>query len=160
MYVYIYMSVTLSAPGGKHVFKMASYQLHGCHLCTSGVRRIRDQDKSMTSFCPGRLTTAPTRLEFVEPLFQQRSDSWSTGIDHERYEHEFQATLCVVYRDIRLLKADLCSRCFSSNCMGDAAPKHSIGCGFVLTNSRHTSARGPICAMRTSSKKVALYYML
>ena len=35
MYVYMYtciyipMSVTLSAPGGKHMFKMVSYQLHG-----------------------------------------------------------------------------------------------------------------------------------
>ena len=36
---------------------------------------------------------------------------------------------CVVYRDIRLLKAHSCSS-FSSNCVGDAAPKHS---GFVLT---------------------------
>ena len=70
MYVYIYisMSVTLSAPGGggggggKHMFKMAFYQLHGCRLCTSGARRIRDQDKSITSFYPGRLTTAPTRF--------------------------------------------------------------------------------------------------
>ena len=28
---------------------------------------------------------------------------------------------CVDYRDIRLLKAHLCSRNFSSNCVGDAA---------------------------------------
>ena len=39
---------------------------------------------------------------------------------------------CVVYRDIRLLKAHSSSRRFSSNCVGDAAPKCSIGCGFVL----------------------------
>ena len=58
---------------------------------------------------------------------------------------------CVVYRDIRLLKADSCSRRFSSNCVGDVAPKRSSGCGFVLTIIRHTSARGLICAMRTSS---------
>ena len=50
MYVYIYMSATLSAPeatrGGKHMFKMAFYQLHGCRLCTSGARKIRDQDNA------------------------------------------------------------------------------------------------------------------
>ena len=40
-------------------------ELHGCRLCTSDARRIRDLDKSITSFYPGRLTTAPTRLEFV-----------------------------------------------------------------------------------------------
>ena len=38
---------------------------------------------------------------------------------------------CVVYRDIRLLKAHSCSHRFSSNCMGDAAREHSSGCGFV-----------------------------
>ena len=42
-----------------------SHTVHGCHLCTSGTRMIRDQDKSIISFYPGRLTTAPTRLEFV-----------------------------------------------------------------------------------------------
>ena len=36
---------------------------------------------------------------------------------------------CVVYRDIRLLKAHSYSRHFSS----DAALKRSSGCGFVLT---------------------------
>ena len=64
-------------------------QLHGCRLCTSGARRIRDLDKSITSvyqepitrvmgscFYSDRLTTAPTRIEFVQPLFQQRSDRW------------------------------------------------------------------------------------
>ena len=25
----------------KHVFKMASYKLHGCHLCTSGAQRTK-----------------------------------------------------------------------------------------------------------------------
>ena len=50
---------------------------------------------------------------------------------------------CVIYRDIRLLKAHSCSRRFSSNCVGDVAPKRSSGCGFVLTNLRHTSARRP-----------------
>ena len=40
-------------------------KLHGCRLCTSDARRIRDLDKSITSFYPGRLTTALTRLEFV-----------------------------------------------------------------------------------------------
>ena len=58
--------------------------------CTSDARRIGDLDKSITSFYPGRFTTAPTRLE-------------------------------------------------PGNCVGDAA---SSGCGFVLTNLRHTSARG------------------
>ena len=53
-----------------------------------------------------------------------------------------------VYRDIRLLKAHLYSRSFSSNCVGDAAPKHSSGCGFVLTIICHTSTQGLICAMR------------
>ena len=52
-------------PGGKHVFKMVSYQLHGCRLCTSGARRVGDLYKSINSFYPGRLTTAPTQLEFV-----------------------------------------------------------------------------------------------
>ena len=50
---------------------------------------------------------------------------------------------CVVCRDILLLKAHSCSRHFSSNFVGDAAPKHSRACGFVLTNLPHTSARGP-----------------
>ena len=54
---------------------------------------------------------------------------------------------CVLYRDILLLKAHLCSCRFSSNCVGDAAPKHSSGCGFVLTNLCHNSVQGPICAM-------------
>ena len=39
---------------------------------------------------------------------------------------------CVLYRDIRLLKAHLCSHRFSSNCVGYVAPKRSSGCGFVL----------------------------
>ena len=54
---------------------------------------------------------------------------------------------CVVYRDIQLRRPHR----FSSNCVGDAASKGSSGCGFVLTNLRHTSARGPIGVMRTSS---------
>ena len=40
-------------------------ELRGCRLCSSDARRIRDLDKLITSFYPGRLTTAPTRLEFV-----------------------------------------------------------------------------------------------
>ena len=65
--IYIYLCLLCFRPrgppggrggGGKHVFKMASYQLHGCRLCTSGTRTIRDQDKSTTYFYPGRLTTA------------------------------------------------------------------------------------------------------
>ena len=67
--MYISMSVTLSGPGAtweaRKCSYMASYQLHGCHLCTSGARRIRDQDKSITSLYPDTLTTAPTQLEFV-----------------------------------------------------------------------------------------------
>ena len=34
---------------------------------------------------------------------------------------------CVVYRDICLLKAHSCSHCFTSNCVGYAAPKRSSG---------------------------------
>ena len=63
--MYISMSVTLSAPADKYVFNMASYQLHGGLLCTSGAQRIRDQDKSITSFYPGRLIIAPTQLVFA-----------------------------------------------------------------------------------------------
>ena len=55
-----------------------------------------------------------------------------TRIDRQRYEREFQATLlsCVVYRDIRLVKAQ-------------ASP--AIGWAMQL-NLRHTSARGYISA--------------
>ena len=46
----------------------------------------------------------------------------------------------VVDRDIRLLKVHSCCHSFSSICMGDAAPKRSSGCGFVLTiNFCHSS---------------------
>ena len=38
---------------------------------------------------------------------------------------------CVVYRDIRLLKAHSCSSSFSSNCAMCGAPKRSSGCGFT-----------------------------
>ena len=118
----------------KRVFKMASYQSHGCRLCTFGARRTRDQDKSFTSFYPGRLTTAPTRLE---PLFQQRSDRWrrtvrgliasDTNVSFKQLCSPVAAITgpwnCVLYRDSLLLKAHLRSRNFSSNCVGDAAPK-------------------------------------
>ena len=50
---------------------------------------------------------------------------------------------CVLYRDILLLKAHSCNRRFSSNCVGDVAPKHSGGCGFVLTNLCHNSEEAP-----------------
>ena len=43
---------------------------------------------------------------------------------------------CVVYRDILLQKAHLCSCSLSRNCVGDAAS----GCGIVLTIIRHSSA--------------------
>ena len=116
-YIYISMSCYVcnafgpgGHPGGKHVFKMASYQLHGWRLCTSGARRIRDLDKSIAGPCN-----------------------------------------CIVYRDSRLLKAHSYSRSLSSNCVGDAAPKRSSGCGFVLTIIHHTSVRGLICAMRIPS---------
>ena len=60
---------TLPAPGlsrgGSACSRWRPDELHGCRLCTSDTRRIRDLDKSITSFYPGRLTTAPTRLEFV-----------------------------------------------------------------------------------------------
>ena len=90
------------------------------------------------------------------PLFQQRSDRWrqtvsgsiasDTNVSFKQLCSRVAAITgpwnCVVYRDIRLLKAHPCSSSFSSNCVGDAAPKRSSGCGFVLTNLRHTSARG------------------
>ena len=131
-------------------------QLHECRLCTSGARRIRDLDRSITSFYPGRLTTAPTRLGFVWPLFQHTHDHWrqtvrgsiasDTNVSFKQLCSHVAAITgpwnCVVYTDIRLLKAHLCSSSFSGNCVGDAAPKRSSGCGFVLTNLRHTSARG------------------
>ena len=63
--------------------------------------------------------------------------------------------LCVKHAPFHM-QAHSCSRRFSSNYVGDATPKHSSGCGFLLTNLRHNSAQGPICAMHTSSfmKKV------
>ena len=145
-------------PGGKHVFKMASYQLHRRRLCTSGAQRSRDLEKSITSFYPGRLTTAPTRLEFVWPLFQLRSDRWrrtvygsiasDMNVSFKQLCSPVTAITgpwnCVVYRDIHLLKANSCSLSFTSNCVGNAAPKRSCGCFFfLLANLRHTSARGP-----------------
>ena len=62
---YYSCNVTLPAPGGSAYSRWRPDELHGCRLCTSDARRIRDLDKSITSFYPGRLTTAPTRLEFV-----------------------------------------------------------------------------------------------
>ena len=96
---------THPAPGASTCSRWRPDELHGCCLYTSDARRIRDLDKSITSFylasypgllsqlfsqpwkkrvffhgceksCerrpgyeatfyPGRLTTAPTRLEFV-----------------------------------------------------------------------------------------------
>ena len=54
----------LPAPGAPRGASACSRwrpdELHGCRLCTSDARRIRDLDKSITSFYPGRLTTAPT----------------------------------------------------------------------------------------------------
>ena len=47
---------------------------------------------------------------------------------------------CVVYREIRLLKAHSSSCRFSSNYVGNAAPKRFSGCGIVLTIIHHTSA--------------------
>ena len=67
---------------------------------------------------------------------------------------------CVVYKDICLLKAHSSSRRFSSNCVGDAAPKRFSGCGFVLTIIRHTSARGPICAMHMVRTLIQLLYTI
>ena len=62
---YYSCNVTLPAPGRSACSRWRPDELHGCRLCTSDARRIRDLDKSITSFYPGRLTTAPTRLEFV-----------------------------------------------------------------------------------------------
>ena len=59
---------------------------------------------------------------------------------------------CFVDRDIRLLKAHLCCRSFSSNCMGVTAPERSSACGFVVTiichTVCHTFVRGLIYSMR------------
>ena len=53
-------------PGGASTCsKWRPDELYGCRLYTSDARKIRDLDKSITSFYPGRLTTAPTRLAFV-----------------------------------------------------------------------------------------------
>ena len=174
MYIYIYVCNAFGPgghPGGggrKHLFKMASYQLHGCHLCTSGTRRSIDLEKSITSFYPGRLTTAPTRSEFVQPLFQLRCDCWRWTV-HELITSDTNVSFkqlcspvaaitgpwnCVVYRDTHLLKVNSCSRSFSNNCVGDAAPKRSCGCGFMLTNLCHTSTRGP------SAQYIRLVYWL
>ena len=46
-------------------------RIHGCRLCTSGARKIRDLDKSITSFYPGRLTAAPTQLELCSLCFSR-----------------------------------------------------------------------------------------
>ena len=117
---------TLPAPGASRGASTCSRwrpdELHGCRLCTSDARRIRDLDKSITSFYPGRLTTAPTRLEFVWPLFQQRSDrcrqtvhgsiASDMNVSFEQLCSRVAAITgpwnCVVYRDIRLLKAHSC----------------------------------------------------
>ena len=60
---------TLPAPGAPRGASTCSRwrpdKLHRCRLCTSDARRNNDLDKSVISFYPGRLTTAPTRLEFV-----------------------------------------------------------------------------------------------
>ena len=60
---------TLPAPGAPRGASGCSRwrpdELHGCRLCTSDARRNSDLDKSITSFYTGRLTTAPTRLQFV-----------------------------------------------------------------------------------------------
>ena len=111
-------------------------------------------------FYSDRLTTAPTRIEFVQPLFQQRSDRWrqtvrgsitsNTNVSFKQiYSHVAAKTgpwNCVVYRDIRLLKDYLC---LLRQLCGDAAPKRSSGCGFLLTNLRHTSVRGHLCNVYT-----------
>ena len=152
-YTYCYYSCneTHPAPGAPRGASTCSRwrpdELHGCRLCTSDARRIRDLDKSITSFYP-RL-----RLEFMYPLFQQRSARWrqtvrgsitsDTNMSFKQLCSRVAAIAgpwnYVVYGDIRLLKAH---SSFSGNCMGDAAPKRSSGCGFVLTNLRHISARG------------------
>ena len=65
-YTHCYYSCneTLPAPGTPRGASTCSRwrpdKLHGCRLCTSDARRIRDLDKSITSFYPGRLTTALT----------------------------------------------------------------------------------------------------
>ena len=48
---------THPARGASTCSRWRPDQLHGCRLCTSDARRIRDLDKLITSFYPGRLTT-------------------------------------------------------------------------------------------------------
>ena len=55
---------------------------------------------------------------------------------------------CVIYRDIRLLKAHSCRVASPAIAW---AMQLLVGVVFVLTNLRHTSARDYICAMRMAS---------
>ena len=116
---------TLPAPGAPRGASACSRwrpdELHGCRLCTSDARRMKSGQIDHF-FYPGRLTTAPTRLEFVYPLFQQRSERWrqtvrgsiasDTNVGFKQLCSRVAAITgpwnCVVYRDIRLLKAHSC----------------------------------------------------
>ena len=59
--IYIYVCNAFG-PGGGHGMcsRWRPNQIHGCHLCTSGTRKIRVLDKLITLFYPGRLTADPT----------------------------------------------------------------------------------------------------
>ena len=72
------------------MFKMASHQLHGCRLCTSGAQRTRDQDKSITSFTsfyPGRLARGQNSVSgsYMHAIFElkahEASEIW-TSLPH------------------------------------------------------------------------------
>ena len=69
MCCYYSCNETLPAPGAPRGASTCSRwhpdELHGCRLCTSDARRIRDLDKSITSFYPGRLTTNAIRVAFL-----------------------------------------------------------------------------------------------
>ena len=80
MPAFISMSVMLSAPGASVQDSILTSDMDAAFVATSGVRRIRDLYKSITSLYLGRLTTVPMQLEFVYPLFQQRSDCWSRTV--------------------------------------------------------------------------------
>ena len=63
VYIYISMSVTLSTLVDSTCSRWHSDQLHGCRLCISDARRVRDRDKLITSFYPGRFSRFAGRID-------------------------------------------------------------------------------------------------
>ena len=126
-----------------------------CSLIQVGLLQLQ-RDWSLCSLCFSRDLTAGDRR-----YADNESITSNTNVSFKQLCSPATAVTgpwnCVLYRGILLLKAHSCSRRFSSNYVGDVAPKHSSGCGFVLTNLRHNSARGSICAMCTSSTYVMRY---